>query len=313
MVAYTKTDHYVRVWGHRGCRQNQFYYENSTAAHNYALKKANGFETDVIGPPTDLRLTHDTLFTDHVNYELAQHLNDKSRQILAAQTQQPPYLYLLPGDVIPQLRLKNDTPLPRVEDTLKNLGHYPLATINLELKGPGTWRPALAMVNQYVADGIIKPKQITFSSFNLPVLAELREEAGLDYKIGVLLSKEDQTMTPNFPDWPHLSKADAAGVYTPFSAANIQSSVLQAIQPDYFNLEWSVARRENAEKVAKLYPDAKIITWAIGEVKPDQSPTLLRSVTDLYAMNKLHAVITDFPEEMLSFLEQNNIPVQRPN
>lgn len=301
------------VWGHRGCRQNPNFYENSRAAHSQALKVANGYETDVVGQPDVLVEVHDTLFTDKVNYELAHHLDEKSQALLASQPQQPPYLYKLDKTIIRQLTLKDGSKLPDVHGSLSELAKYPQATINLELKGPSTWQPALKMVDEFVMNGHIRADQIVFSSFNHHALAELRQAAQDTYKIGLLYAREVQTLTPTFPDWPDISEADRKGMYVPFSMQAIQDPLLKDIRPDYFNLERSAVRLDTIEAIAATFADAKIIMWTAGEEHPDRNSALVDTVKAVYPTGKLHAVITDFPTEIMGHLKGADIPVKSPS
>ncbi|HEY1096789.1 MAG TPA: hypothetical protein VGF14_06065 [Alphaproteobacteria bacterium] len=302
----------VLIWGHRGCRQNSYHYENSLSSFQYAFEHGEGLETDAVRAGSDIFLIHDTIFIEQVDYELARHMDEKSQKLLAEQQQQPPYLYKLTDNVASQLHLKDGTLIPRLTEMLQLLSKYPHHTLNLELKGPSVWQPALAIIEKAVTDGMITRDQIVFSSFAHPPLMELRQKVGTLYKIGCLFAKETQTLTPTFSNWPDLSDADKAGHYIPFSKEALENDVLKAIQPDYFNIENSVARMENLDLIAAKFPAAKIIMWAlgaVGEENPLTNNSVTNKVQELYPTGKIHAVITDFPVEMKSVFKKHSIPV----
>jgi glycerophosphoryl diester phosphodiesterase len=299
----------ILVLSHRGYRHNRYLdkypdavHENTLKAFHFALEHTMGLETDVIlSRQKTIYLTHDTLFTNHVAYELKVHLDEPSKKIVGER-----FIFQIDDSEIDQLRMVDGQKLAKLDDLFAMMPKYPGRIINLELKGPNTNDVAIAAVEKAVAQNLITSDQIIFSGFNLPGLRDMREKVGDLFKIGALLSLNTQTRTAIYPEWPD---APQDAFYTPFKLEEgiMDNEDLKAINPDYFNLEYKTLSDAGIDAIHKFNPNAKLILWPAGEPHPDEDFYIADIIEKFASTGKIYAVMSDFPELLQKRLEEKGL------
>jgi hypothetical protein len=204
------------------------------------------------------------------------------------------------------LRLLDEQPIPRLRQLLEFMPMYPNRILNLELKGPNTADVALRTVEKAILEGLISPQQVVFSSFNFPLLRYLRSHAGYRYKICVLFSPEGAEMSQMFPNWPY---AEQDAFYVPMGEETLQRPDLTEVDPDYFNVGVQAMNLANLHLLDRYYPRSKLILWAGFEPHPSKDNKVIDMIETMANSNKLYAVISDYPEEILKRMQARNIPV----
>lgn len=303
----------MMIWGHRGHRHHrapdryfEAAHENSLQAYHETLAVCAGLECDVVqsrqGTPY---LVHDTLFKGMVHYELKAQLDAASRD-LAGQK----FINQMNDDEIDTLRLKDGTAIPRLQQLLALMRHYPGRVLNLELKGPSTADAAVRTVEKAMRSGFLTPDQIVFSSFNFPALRHLRNQVGNRYKISAIFEPTDgELLNRMYPSWP---SAEQDAFYIPVNETNLRRADIIDIQPDFINLEYNTLTTYKLDLFARHFPNAKIILWTISEKHPSEDQGYMQMVESLAAAGRLHAVITDFPQKMQQRLLSRNVSLTIP-
>ena len=281
----------IKVLGHRGCRNGKTY-ENSLKAFRFALEMADGLETDLIkSADQDIFMAHDTDYHGRVVYELSRHLNKESAQLLQGRR-----LDEISSEEARNLCIIDQQNLPSLQDLDHLCGQFQTRkTINLELKGPQVADPLLKGLNK--TEHLAK-HDIIVSSFDHAQLAQVRELQPTMI-IGALFAQPDQEVTKMHP-WNHGSE----GFYIPFQESYIaESTTLRAINPQFFNLEKSLATDAVIDRVLKYYPDSAFIFWTMGEDDPELNHDWLRALTGLRHRDKVYAVISDYPRKTKKLLQ----------
>lgn len=296
----------IKVLAHRGFRHDRFPekypnapHENTVKAFDFALKHTTGLETDLIlSKQKTPYLTHDTLFTDKVYYELKVHLDEAGKAIVGDR-----YIFQMDDSEIETLRMLDGQHLPKLDDLFKLMPQYPGRIINLELKGPNTNDVAVAAVEKAIEEKLITADQIIFSGFNLPGLREMREKVGDKYKIGALFAMRTQTANAVYPGWPD---APQDAFYTPFKIEDniLENEDVKAINPDYFNLEYKTLTDEGLHAISQFNPNAQIILWPAGEPHPDDDFAIMNVIEKYADSGKIYAVMSDFPEILQKAMEE---------
>jgi glycerophosphoryl diester phosphodiesterase len=301
----------LMVWGHRGHRHHRYSgfekppHENSLQAYQQVLQMAMGLECDVVqsklGTP---HLVHDTTFNGITKYELKAQLEENSQSVL-----QDRFIYQLTDDEIGQLRLKDGQTIPRLQYLLAIMPRFPERFLYLELKGPNVGRVTVRLLERAIRDGLIKPEQIIFSSYNLPTLQSLRQDVGNRYKISTMLTPDDLALSQMYPNWP---QAEQNAYYVPFSLQNLKRADIQEIQPDYLNIECSSLTESALASIHEFYPKTKIVLWCAGEQPPEENGLFLEKILAFYPTKKLFAVVSDFPDMMQYCLAKNGVNLKMP-
>ena len=306
--------HHLMVWGHRGHRHhrydgqhglNQSPHENSLKAYQHVLKYTTGLECDVVqsGQKTPF-LVHDTLFNGITQYQLKSQLDEPSQHLLNNR-----YIYQLMDDELEQLRLKDGQALPRLAHLLKLMPEYPQRYLNLELKGPSVADTAVRTVEHAIRQGHLHPQQIIFSSYNLPILQNLRLNVGMRFKISVMLTPADLQMAQMYPNWPN---AEQNAYYMPFTQQSLQRSDIREINPDFLHVEAHSLTEGSLKAMHELYPDSGIILWCAGEKHPKENPFLIEKTLAFAHSHKLVAVISDFPVAVQTMLTEQGLTLHKP-
>jgi glycerophosphoryl diester phosphodiesterase len=299
----------ILVLAHRGYRYDRFPekypnspHENTVEAFKFALTHCMGLETDVIlSKQKTIHLTHDTLFSDRVYYELKVHLDPSTHHIVGDR-----FIFQMDDDEIARLRMVDGSQFAKLDDLFALMPDYPDRLINLELKGPNVNEVSILAVEKAIRNNQIKADQIIFSSFNLPAVKAMREKVGKDYKIGAILAMNWQTKTLMFPQWPD---APQDAFYTPFKLEEniMQNADLIAIDPDYFILEYGTLTEAGIEAIDKFNPRAKIILWPYNEKHPDEDRYIVDIIEKFAPSGKIHAVMSDFPDQLQRILEEKGL------
>jgi glycerophosphoryl diester phosphodiesterase len=300
----------MMIWGHRGHRHHrapdkyfEAAHENSLQAYRETLAVCAGLECDVVQSRQGTSyLVHDTLFKGMVHYELKAQLNDEARNRAGQK-----FINQMSDDEIDALRLKDGTPIPKLQQLLAMMADYPGRVLNLELKGPSTADAAVRTVEKAVRSGFVTPGQILFSSFNFPALRHLRNQVGNRYKISAIFEPTDgELLNRMYPSWP---SAEQDAFYIPVNETNLRRADIIEIQPDFINLEYNTLTTYKLDLFARHFPDAKIILWTIGEKHPMEDQGYLLMIENLAASGALYAAITDFPSEMQQRLLARKVKV----
>jgi glycerophosphoryl diester phosphodiesterase len=302
----------IMVWGHRGHRHHRYSgfskppHENSLQAYQQVLQLAMGLECDVVqskqGTP---HLVHDTTFNRITKYELKAQLDEASQLLLHDR-----YIYQLDDNEIGTLRLKDGQFVPRLQYLLAIMPRFPNRYLYLELKGPNVARTTVRLIERAIRDGLLKPEQVIFSSYNLPTLQSLRQDVGNRYKISTMLTPDDLALSQMYPNWP---QAEQNAYYVPFSLQNLKRADIQEIQPDFLNIEANSLTESALEAIHEFYPKAKLILWSGGEQPPEENGAYLEKILAFHGTKKLFAVVSDFPDMMQFSLTTNGIKVKMPD
>jgi glycerophosphoryl diester phosphodiesterase len=301
----------MMIWGHRGHRHHrapdryfEAAHENSLQAYHETLAVCAGLECDVVqsrqGTPY---LVHDTLFKGMVHYELKAQLDDASRALVGQK-----FINQMNDDEIDALRLKDGSFIPKLHQLLVIMVDYPRRVLNLELKGPSTGDAAIRTVEKAVRNGFISPDQIVFSSFNFPALRHLRNQVGSRYEISAIFEPTDgELLNRMYPSWP---SAEQDAFYIPANETNLRRADIVEVQPDFINLEYNTLTTYKLDLFARHFPKAKIILWTISERHPSEDQGYLQMIESLSTAGRLHAAITDFPQEMQARLLARNVRLE---
>lgn len=299
----------IKVLAHRGYRYDRFPerypnspHENTVEAFKFALMHCMGLETDVIlSKQKTIYLTHDTLFSDRVYYELKVHLDPASHSIVGDR-----FIFQMNDDEIAKLRMVDGSKLAKLDDLLALMPEYPDRILNLELKGPNVNESSLLAVEKAIEKNQIKPEQFIFSSFNLPAVRAMREKTGKKYQIGAILAMNWQTKTIMYPEWPN---APQDAFYTPFKLDEniMENPDLIAINPDYFIIEYGSLTEDGVEAIHKFNPDAKIILWPFNEKHPQEDTFIIDVIEKFAPSGKIYAAMSDFPDILQQKLQEKGL------
>lgn len=299
----------IIVLAHRGYRYDRFPerypnspHENTVEAFKFALTHCMGLETDVIqSKQKTLYLTHDTLFSDRVYYEMKVHLDPASREIIDDR-----FIFQLDDADIARLRMVDGSKMAKLDDLFALMPDYPDRLINLELKGPNVNDMTIKAVEKAIDNKQITADQFILSSFNLPAVRDMRGKVGDKYKIGAIFAMNWQTKTPMFPQWPGASQ-DA--FYTPFKLDEniLQNPDLIASNPDYFIIEYGTLTEEGLKAIDAFNPKAKIILWPFEEKHPDDDLFIVDVIKKFADSGKIYAVMSDFPDILQKKLEKRGL------
>jgi glycerophosphoryl diester phosphodiesterase len=304
----------MMIWGHRGHRHHRLpdkyfdaAHENSLQAYREALESCAGVECDVVqsrqGTPY---LVHDTLFKGMVHYELRAQLNSQSQAAIGQK-----FIYQMDDSEIDALSLKDGQSIPRLRQLLEMMPQFPERILNLELKGPSTVDVTVRTVERAIRDGLLTPEQIVFSSFNFPALRHLRGQVGHRYKISAIFEPTDgELLNRMYPSWPN---AEQDAYYIPVNETNLRRADLLDIAPDFINLEYNALTTYKLDLFERHFPSSKIILWTISEKHPSEYQGYLQMVETLSRSSRLHAVVTDFPQEMQKALQARNVSLIIPS
>ncbi len=286
------------IIGHRGNRQ-EFGYENTVEALEYALKNSSGFETDIcLSKDNQIVLVHDTYYTgDSAYYELGIRLDKESQSIVGKKR-----IDEMDLSDIQKIRLVNGHTIPTLNDLISLIKKYPNKTYNIELKAPHS---GCLMIERMIEKGIILDNKdnIFFSSFNHEEILRIRTRFP-NIKIDTLFEPSNTNGCPMYSWFPNES-----ALYTPFTLEAIKTKIIRDINPDFFGLNEYDVRVDILTEIKKLYPTAKIYTWwYFPESPPDENKRFIYTMKHLQEaglLDMLAGIITDYPLKMTKMLQEN--------
>jgi len=291
----------IKVLGHRGVRQRKAIDENSVAAFEKALEKADGVETDAtLSSDKTPFLCHELLNINipHVYSismpALKRHLNRASAKAAGDRR-----LDQMTAAEIDALTLKKGAKLPRLSALFNQAAKHPGKLLNIELKGHGTAGPVIDEIHKAVAEGKVTKDQIILTSFNHDAIAEARR---LDPEIrnGLIFSRSDLRDTRIYPWLP-----DKSGRYAALNENTLTGKAAQEAKPDYFVIEEGQLSARSIAQIRKHFPDGKIAIWTTKN--PERNRPLDKKLNDPAIGPQIDTIITDFPEKMVKVLEKKGL------
>ena len=287
----------IKILGHRGAQHTAGFYENTLAAFEEGMAAADGLETDTVrSRDGTIFLCHDTVFVTQVEYELARHLDERSKALFAGRR-----LDQLPDTVIDEAMMVNGDRLPRLTELLEVASHYPQTTLNLEIKGENAALSTVATVHDAIRKGQIRKDQVIISSFNHGQLLQVRQ-ADPQIKLGLLMSLEHQPAGNRLHPW----SATDFGCYTPYNADYLASEIVQEIKPEFINVDLSIARPDAVKAIHSHLPGTQLMVWYLKEPHVAENTALLAALRNPEVSPYIFSLITGYPRETKAFLSAQN-------
>ena len=260
-------------------------YENSIAAYARSLVYQDGFECDVCAcADGTLFLIHEAKYVDAhigVEYCLAEHLNPESIAYLNGRK-----LEELRTEEAEKLRLKDGSPLPKLEEVLR-LFTGTQKTLIAELKGHNVHLPFIKVMKKAFSDGVLEPTQVIVGGFNHAAVIAVKK--ALPVKVNLTFT--DAPEVPMFPWHPN-----ATAFYKRFCVAGYVEALLATVTPDYIMLPHSLVGHREMRLFNEKYPHIGIHSWVFTERAACMDEHAFIAALKAAQAHNLQAILIDIPE-----------------
>jgi glycerol-3-phosphate dehydrogenase len=267
----------MKILGHRGITNGEdTLFENSLPAFAYALRHADGIETDAcLSADGEIFLLHE--MAKDGQYCVEDYLSKESNAQLAGSR-----LDMLTASDIKKLTLKNGAPIPTLSETINLFTAKTDKILNIELKSQGVEKALIPLLKKAFDLEKISPKQVILSSFNHEQLAIVKAQLP-NVKTGALFVTNEDDGTAIYP-WLK------DGVR--YKSASTENLKAVAKQFDCFVLPYTDNLKEVLTDVHQQFPKIHIIIWVSSKVTNFNLQHFKR-----YADGLVEAVIVNDPNQ----------------
>ncbi len=268
------------ILGHRGANDKTTgFSQNSLPAFLAALQHADGFETDAcLSKDGRVFLIHDS----DCGHGIGDYLDTSSAAKAGKYS-----IDQLSADAIRQLCLIHGEAIPTLQQAIDLVAAQSGKLLNIELKNHGVVDAVLEILQENFRNHL-KPDAILISSFDHAALKIVRNKMP-QVKIGALCVTENEGGMKIFPSHP-----DSAATYVSLTAENLQSPLLQDMQPDVFVMPEKLLTGVTLAMIDVSYPKAHVSGWTVSENDDYDQAELIARLKQL-PQHKIAAMIVDNP------------------